>query len=171
MCLCQTCLYYRPVGHEESEMTNDLINDMLKRPVRQSMDGLNEMMFGIVFLLWGFIRIVLEFWGKEWPAWTSWSWLVVLPVAFYLRVLANRLRAQWVHPRIGYVKVHSLILGKLVFIMILGGVIALIFVIVLAQSSHFRLSVPMNIGLIFAAGNFLLWMRLRVGRLLVPEKA
>ena len=148
-------------------MTSDLISDMLKRPVRQSMDGPNEMLFGIVFLLWGFIRIVLEFWGKEWPAWTSWSWLIVLPVAFYLQVLANRLRAQWVHPRIGYVKVHSPILGKPVVIMILGGLIALVFVLALVQSSHFRLSMPMNISLIFAAGNFLLWVRLRVRRLLV----
>jgi hypothetical protein len=148
-------------------MTKDLIDDMLKRPVRQSMDGLNEMLFGIVFLLWGAILITLELWGKGWPAWTSWSWLIVLLVAFYLQTLARRLRARWVHPRVGYVKVHSPILGKPVIAMIFGGVAALVFVTALVQSSHFRLSLPADLGLIFAAGSFVLWMRLRIQRFLV----
>ena len=39
--------------------------------------------------------------------------------------------------------------------------------IALVQSSHFRLSMPMDISLILAVGNFLLWMRLRVRRFLV----
>jgi hypothetical protein len=166
-CLCQTSLHNRPVGLMEDAMTKDLIDDMLKRPVRRSMDGLNEMLFGIVFLLWGVILITLELWGKGWPAWTSWSWLIVLLVAFYLQALARRLRARWVHPRIGYVKVHSPILGKRVIAMILGGVAALVFVTALVQSSHFRLSLPADLGLIFAASSFVLWVRLRVRRFLV----
>ena len=148
-------------------MKNNSIDDMLKQPVRQSMDGLNEMVFGIVFLLWGVIQLTLELWGKGWPEWTSWSWLIVIPVAFCLQALAGKLRARWVHPRIGYVKVRSPIFGKPVLLMIFGGIAALVFVFALVFSLNFRMSLPTDLGLIFAAGNFVLYWRLRVRRLLV----
>ena len=143
------------------------MDDMLKRPVRQSMDGLNEVQFGIVFLLWGSISLILKLWGSGLPEWMSWSWLIVLPAAFYLRPLTNRLRARWVAPRIGYVKVPPPIMGKPVIAMIVGGIIGFVFVISWVQSLHFRLSLPTDLGLIFAAANFILWSRLRIRRFLI----
>jgi hypothetical protein len=148
-------------------MTNDLIDDLLKRPVRQSMDGLNEMQFGIVFLLWSVINIALELWGSGLPAWTSWSWLIALLVALFLRALTPKLQARWVHPRIGYVKVPPPIMGKPVIAAIFGGVVGFFFVIAMVQSSQLRSSLPVFVGLIFAAGNFVWWIWLRVRRFLV----
>ncbi len=149
-------------------MTKDLIDDMLKRPVRQSLeDGLNEIQFGVVFLLWGAIMIALELWGAGLPAWTSWSWLIALLMALFLRALTPRLRARWVYSRVGYVKWTPPIVGKPVIAFILGGVLSILTVVALIQSSQFRSSLPVFMGLLFAAGNFAWWIRLRVRRLLV----
>jgi hypothetical protein len=148
-------------------MTGDLIGDMLRRPARQSMDGLNEIQFGIVFLLWGGISIALELWGSGLPEWARWSWLIVLPVAFLAKTITQRLRARWVHPRIGYVKWAPPIAGKPVIAFILGGVVAFLTIAALTQSALFRSSLPVFMGLLFALGNFAWWIRLRVRRLLV----
>ena len=146
-------------------MTKDLMGDMLKRPVRQSMDGLNEVQFGMVFLVWGVISMALKLWGSALPEWMSWSYLIVLPMAFYFRALSNRLRARWIAPRIGYVKTHPLILGKTVIALLAGGVIALVVAIAYVKSPQLRLSMPLEMGVIFAASNFVLWRWLRVQRL------
>lgn len=149
-------------------MANDLINDMLKRPVRQSLDdGLNEIQFGIVFLLWGGILVALALLGGGLPKWTSWSWIIVIPVMLFSQALMPKLRARWVYPRIGYVKLHQPIAGKPVVTMIVGAVVGLFFVIAMVLSPQFRSSLPMFLGLIFAAGNFAWWMWLRIRRLLV----
>ena len=148
-------------------MSKDLMDDMLKRPVRQSMDGLNEIQFGIVFLVWGIIAMALKLWGSELPEWMSWSYLIVLPVAYYFRALSNRLRARWIAPRIGYVKTHSPILGKTMIAILTGGVIAVVVVIAYVQSPQLRLSMPLEMGVIFAVSNFILWRWLRVQRLLI----
>ena len=148
-------------------MTKDLISDMLTRPARQSMDGLNEIQFGIVFLLWSGISIPLELWGAGLPKWTSWSWLVVLPVGYLAKAITQRLRARWVYPRIGYVKWAPPIVGRPVGLFILGGVVSSLTIVALTQSALFRSSLPVFLGLLFAAGNFAWWIRLRIGRLLV----
>ncbi len=148
-------------------MSKDLMDDMLKRPVRQSMDGLNEVQFGIVFLVWGVIAMALKLWGSELPGWMSWSYLVVLPLAFYFRALANRLRARWIAPRIGYVKTHSPILGKTAIAILTGAVIAVVVGIAYVQSPQLRLSLPLEMGIIFALSNMVLWRWLRVQRLLI----
>jgi hypothetical protein len=148
-------------------MTKELIGDMLMRPARQSMDGLNEIQFGIVFLLWGGISIALELWGPGLPEWARWSWLAVLPVAFIAKAITERLRTQWVHPRIGYVKWAPPIVGRPVIAFILGGVVTVLTIVALTQSALFRSSLPVFMGLLFAVGNFAWWMRLRVRRLLV----
>ena len=148
-------------------MKKDFIGDMLKRPVRQSMDGLNEVQFGIVFLIWGIIAMALKLWSSELPEWMSWSYLIVLPLAFYFRALSNRLRARWIAPRIGYVKTHSPIMGKTVIAILTGGVIAVVFVIAYVQSPQLRLSMPVDIGIILAVSNFILWRWLKVQRLLI----
>jgi hypothetical protein len=140
---------------------------MLTRPARQSMDGLNEIQFGIVFLLWGAISIALEQWGSGLPEWARWSWLAVLPVAFLTKAITQRLRARWVHPRIGYVKWTPPIVGRPVIAFILGGVVTFLTIVALTQSALFRSSLPVFMGLLFAAGNFAWWIRLRVRRLLV----
>jgi len=151
----------------ERMMANDLMDGMLKRPARQSMDGLNEIKFGIVFLLWGGISIVLERWGSGWPEWARWSWLVILPVMLLASAITRRLRARWVHPRIGYVKWTPLILGKPVIAFILSGIMAILTIVTLTQLSKFRSSLPVFLGLLFAGGNFAWWIRLRVQRFLV----
>jgi hypothetical protein len=148
-------------------MKKDLIGDMLTRAARQSMDGLNEIQFGIVFLLWGGISIALKLWELGLPEWARWSWLAVLPVVFLTTVITRRLRAQWVHPRIGYVKWAPPIVGRPVIAFILGGVVSVLTIVALTQSALFRSSLPVFMGLLFAAGNFAWWMRLRVRRLLV----
>ncbi len=148
-------------------MTKDLIDDMLNRPVRQSMDGLNELQFGIVFLLWGGIGIALDLSGEGWPEWARWSWLAILPLIYLTTAITRRLRARWVHPRIGYVKWAPAIVGRPVIAMILGGVLSFLTIVALTQSSQFRSSLPVFMGLLFAAGNFAWWIRLRVRRLLV----
>jgi len=148
-------------------MSKDLMDDMLKRPVRQSMDGLNEIQFGIVFLVWGIIATALKLWGSELPEWMSWSYLIVLPLAFYFRALSNRLRARWIAPRIGYVKTHSPILGKTVIALLTGGVIAVVIVIAYVKSPQLRLSIPLEMGVIFAVSNFIFWRWLRVRRFLI----
>ena len=146
----------------------DLIDDMLKRPAQQSMDGLNEIQFGIVFLLWGGIGIALELWGAGLPEWARWSWLaLLLATVFLTTVITRRLRARWVHPRIGYVKWAPPIVGTPVVAFILGGVLAFLTIVALTQSSQFRSSLPVFLGLLFAAGNFAWWMRLKIRRLLV----
>ena len=144
------------------------MNDMLKRPVRQSLeDGLNELQFGVVFLLWGGILIALALWGAGLPEWASWSWLIVIPVLLFSQALMPKLRARWVYPRIGYVKVHRPIAGKPVIMMGVGAVVALFFVMALVLSPQLRSSLSVFLGLIFAAGNFFWWMRLRIRRFLV----
>jgi len=148
-------------------MSKDLMDDMLKRPVRQSMDGLNEIQFGIVFLVWGIIAMALKLWGSELPEWMSWSYLIVLPMAFYFRALSNRLRARWIAPRIGYVKMHSPILGKTVIAILTGGVVAVVIVIAYFQSPQLRLSMPLEMGVIFTASNFIFWRWLKVRRFLI----
>ena len=148
-------------------MSKDMIDDMLKRPVRQSMDGLNEIQFGIVFLIWGIISMTLKLWHSELPEWMSWSYLIVLPLAYYFRALSNRLRARWIAPRIGYVKTHSLILGKTVIALLTGGVIAVVIVIAYFKSPQLRLSIPLEMGVIFAVSNFIFWRWLRVRRFLI----
>ncbi len=148
-------------------MTKDVIGDMLTRPARQSMDGLNEIQFGIVFLLWGGISIPLELWGAGLPEWARWSWLAILPIAFLIKAITQRLRARWVHPRIGYVKWAPPIVGRPVIAFILGGVVAFLTILALTQSALFRSSLPVFMGLLFAAGNLAWWIRLRVRRLLV----
>jgi hypothetical protein len=150
-------------------MTKDLIDDMLKRPARQSMDGLNEIQFGVVFLLWGGVSIALDLWGSGLPEWAKWSWLALFLVAVFLSTaITRRLRARWVHPRIGYVKWSPPIVGRPVIAMILGGVVSFLTIVALTQSSsRFRSSLPVFLGLLIAAGNFAWWMRLRVRRLQV----
>ncbi len=149
-------------------MTEHLIGDMLKRPARQSMDGLNEIQFGIVFLLWGGISIALELWGSGLPEWAGWFWLALLLVAVFLTTaITRRLRVRWIHPRIGYVKWAPPIVGRPVIAFILGGVLAFLTIVALTRSSLFRSSLPVFTGLLFAAGNFAWWIRLRVRRLLV----
>jgi hypothetical protein len=148
-------------------MSKDMIDDMIKRPVRQSMDGLNEVQFGIVFLIWGIISMTLKLWDSELPEWMSWSYLIVLPLAYYFRALSNRLRARWIAPRIGYVKTHSPILGKTMIAILTGGVIAVVVVIAYVKSPQLRLSMPLEMGVIFAVSNFILWKWLRVQRLLI----
>ena len=149
-------------------MTKSLIDDMLKRPARQIMDGLNEIHFGIVFLMWGGIGIALDLWGAGLPEWAGWFWLaLVLVVVFLGKAITQRLRTRWVHPRIGYVKWAPPIVGTPVVAFILGGVLAFLTIVALTQSSQFRSSLPVFLGLLFAAGNFAWWMRLRVRRLLV----
>jgi hypothetical protein len=148
-------------------MTEDLIGDMLARPARKSMDGLNEIQFGIVFLLWGGISMALELWGSGWPEWARWSWLVVLPVAFLAKTITRRLQARWVHPRIGYVKWAPPIVGRPVIAFILGGIVTFLIIVALTQSALFRSSLPVLMGLLLAVGNFAWWIRLRVRRLLV----
>lgn len=148
-------------------MSKDMIDDMLKRPVRQSMDGLNEIQFGIVFLIWGIISMTLKLWHSELPEWMSWSYLIVLPLAYYFRALSNRLRARWIAPRIGYVKTHSPILRKTMTAILTCGVIAVVVVIAYFKSPQLRLSIPLEMGVIFAVSNFILWRWLRVQRLLV----
>ena len=149
-------------------MTRDLMDDMLRRPARQSMDGLNEIQFGIVFLLWGGTSIALELWGAGLPEWARLFWLaLILAVAFVAAAITRKLRARWVHPRIGYVKWAPLFVGKPVIAMILGGVLSFLTIIALTQSSQFRSSMPVYMGLVFAAGSFAWWIRLRIGRLLV----
>ncbi len=148
-------------------MTKDLIGDMLARPARQSMDGLNEIQFGIVFLLWGGISMALDLWGSGLPEWARWSWLAVLPVAFLAKAITRRLQARWVHPRIGYVKWAPPIVGRPVSAFILGGVVTFLTIVALTQSALFRSSLPVFMGLLFAVGNFAWWIWLRVRRLLV----
>jgi len=148
-------------------MTNELISDMIKRPARQSMDGLNEIQFGIVFLLWGVIAIALELGGTGLPAWTGWCSLVVLPVAFLAQAATQKLRARWVHPRIGYVKWAPPVVGRPMIAVLLGGVLSFLTIVALIQSALFRSSLPVFTGLLFAVGNFAWWMRLRVRRFLV----
>jgi MFS family permease len=150
-------------------MTKDLIDEMLKRPARQSMDGLNEIQFGIVFLLWGGVSITLELWGAGLPEWARWSWLALFLVAvFFSATITRRLRARWVHPRIGYVKWVPPIVGRPVIAMILGGVVSFLTIVALTQSSsQFRSLLPVFIGLLMAAGTFAWWIRLRVRRLLI----
>jgi len=152
---------------KEEKMTKDLIGDMLTRPARQSMDGLNEIQFGIVFLLWGGTSIALEMWGSGLPEWARWSWLAVVPVAFLAQAITRRLRARWVHPRIGYVKWTPPIVGRPVIAFILGGVVTFLTIVALTQSALFRSSLPVFMGLLFAAGNLAWWVRLRIRRLLV----
>ncbi len=149
-------------------MTKDSIDDMLRRPARQSMDGLNEIQFGIVFLLWGGVSIALELWGSGLPEWARWSWLALFLVAVFLsKGITQKLRARWVHPRIGYVKWAPPIVGRPVVAMILGGVVSFLTIVALIRSSQLRSSLPVVIGLLIAAGNFAWWVRLRVRRLLV----
>ncbi len=149
-------------------MTTNLIDDMLKRPAQQSMDGLNEIQFGIVFLLWGGIGIALELWGAGLPEWVRWSWLaLILMIVFLTTAITQRLRARWVHPRIGYVKWPPPIVGRPVIAFILGGVLTFLTIVALTRSSQFRSSLPLFMGLLFAAGNFAWWIRLRIQRLLV----
>ncbi|MBP1622659.1 MAG: hypothetical protein H6Q07_679 [Acidobacteria bacterium] len=149
-------------------MTHALINDMLKRPARQCMDGLNEIQFGIVFLLWGGVLIALELWGPGWPEWAQWSWLALILAAVWLTAnITRRLRARWVYPRIGYVKWAPPVVGKPVIGMILGGAAAFLMVVAWARSPQFRSWLPVFLGLLFAAGNFAWWVRLRILRLLV----
>jgi hypothetical protein len=149
-------------------MTKDLIDDMLTRPARQSMDGLNEMQFGVVFLLCGGILIALELWGSGLPEWATWSWLALALVAVFLTTaITRRLRARWVHPRIGYVKWAPPIVGRPVIAFILGGVLTFLTIVALIQSSQFRSWLPVFMGLLMAAGNFAWWIRLRIRRLLV----
>jgi hypothetical protein len=153
---------------QEAKMMKDVIDDMLKRPARQSMDGLNEIQFGIVFLLWGGISIALDLWGVGLPEWARWSWLALFLMAVYLSTaITRRLRARWVHPRIGYVKWAPPIVGRPVIAFILGGVVTLLTIVALTQSSQFRSLLPLFMGLLFAAGNFAWWLRLRIRRLLV----
>ncbi len=148
-------------------MTKDLIDDMLKRPARQSMDGLNEIQFGIVFLLWAGIGIALDLWGSGLPEWAGWFWLaLVLVVVFLSKSITQRLRARWVHPRIGYVKWAPPIVGIPVVAFIVGGIVTLLTIVAL-RSPQFRSSLPVFMGLLIAVGNFVWWMRLRVPRLLV----
>ncbi len=149
-------------------MTRDLIDDMLKRPARQSLDGLNEIQFGVVFLLWGGISVALDLWGSGVPDWARWFWLaLILAAAFLSQAITGRLRARWVHPRIGYVKWVPPIVGKPVIAMILGGVVTFLTIVALTRLSRFRSSLPVCIGVVIAAGNFAWWIRLRVRRLLV----
>ncbi len=149
-------------------MTEELIDDMLKRPARQSLDGLNEIQFGVVFLLWGGVSMAIELWGAGLPEWARWSWLaLIVAVAFLSKAITGRLRARWVHPRIGYVKWVPPIVGRPVITMILGGVLSLLTIVGLTQaSSQFRSLLPAFTGLLMAAGNFAWWIRLRVRRLL-----
>jgi hypothetical protein len=151
----------------EDKMEKDLIGDMLTRPARQSMDGLNEIQFGIVFLLWGVISIALELWKSGLPEWASWSWLVCLPVAFLTTAITQRLRGRWVHPRLGYVKWAPPIVGRPMIAFILGGVLTFLTIVALTQSALFRSSLPVFMGLLFATGNFVWWIRLRILRFLV----
>jgi hypothetical protein len=130
-------------------------------------DGLNEIQFGIVFLLWGGISTALELWGSGLPEWARWSWLAVLPVALLSKAIIRRLRARWVHPRIGYVKWAPPIVGRPVIAFILGGLVAFLTVVALTRSALFRSSLPVFMGLLIAAANFGWWIRLRVRRLLV----
>ncbi len=149
-------------------MTKELIDDMLKRPARQSLDGLNEIQFGVVFLLWGGVSIALDLWGAGVPDWARWSWLVLILAAVFLsQTITGRLRARWVHPRIGYVKWVPPMVGKPVIALILGGAVTFLTIVALTRSSQFRSSLPVFIGVAIAAGNFAWWMRLRVRRLLV----
>ncbi len=150
-------------------MMKKLIDDMLKRPAQQSMDGLNEIQFGIVFLLWGGVSVALELWGAGLPEWARWSWLALFLVAVFLSAtITRRLRARWVHPRIGYVKWAPPIVGRPVIAMILGGVVSFLTIVALTRSSsQIRSLLPVFIGSLLAAGNFAWWIRLRVRRLLI----
>jgi hypothetical protein len=149
-------------------MTQSLIDNMRKRPARQSMDGLNEIQFGVVFLLWGGIGIALELWGPGVPEWARWSGLALpLATAFVTKAIIQKLRARWVVPRIGYVKWAPPILGRPVIAMILGGILTFFTIVALTRSSQFRSSLPVIMGLLFAAGNFAWWTWLRIRRLLV----
>ncbi len=149
-------------------MEQELIDDLLKRPARQSMDGLNEIQFGIVFLLWGGVSIALDLWGAGLPEWARWFWLVLMvTVVFVTGAIARRLRARWVYPRIGYVKWAPPVVGRPVVAAILGGVVALLTAVALTRSSLFRSSLPVFMGLLMAAGLLVWWFRLRIRRLLV----
>jgi hypothetical protein len=149
-------------------MTQNLIGNMLKRPARQSIDGLNEIQFGVVFLLWGGIGIALELWGSGLPEWVRWFGLALpLVTAFVTKAIIQKLRARWVYPRIGYVKWAPPILGRPVIAMILGGILTFFTIVALTQSSQFRSSLPVFMGMLFAAGNLAWWTWLRIRRLLV----
>jgi hypothetical protein len=131
------------------------------------MDGLNEIQFGIVFLMWGGINIALELWGAGLPEWARWSWLAFVLVAVFLTTaITRRLRARWVHPRIGYVKWAPPIVGRPVIAMFLGGVVTLLTIVAL-RSSLFRSSLPVFMGLLIALCNFAWWIRLKIQRLLI----
>jgi hypothetical protein len=149
-------------------MTQNMIDNMLKRPARQSIDGLNEIQFGVVFLLWGGIGIALELRGSGLPEWVRWFGLALpLVTAFVTKAIIQKLRARWVYPRIGYVKWAPPILGRPVMAMILGGIVTFFTIVALTQSSQFKSSLPVFMGILFAAGNFAWWTWLRIRRLLV----
>jgi hypothetical protein len=151
---------------QEVKMTKDLIDDMLKRPARQSMDGLNEIQFGIVFLFWGAVGAAIERWGAS--EWVRWSCLaLILVVALLSKPITQRLRVQWVHPRIGYVKWTPQLTGKPLVAFFLGGIVTLLTIVALTRSPQFRSSLPVFMGWLLAMANGAWWIRLRIRRLLV----
>ena len=152
-------------------MRNDPIEEALGRPAQHaSVDGLADLAAGVLVLLLG-TAVVAE---QLWPSLRGVSaWAGVIGAAVLL-VLTKpltsglaRLRARWVYPRVGYVKLRGPSSLRTAAVLAVSVVVAGAMAFLVARSAGWQALKPLLMGVTYAAGAALLWARLGLRRLAV----